>query len=160
VRPPTPRPCWVWLDRTGDRLADLMKRLTDVLERVVDQHEDDSVIRAVGALARIYFSGLSRHMTEIRMIHRDCNAEILGLAHELPAYFDGVDRARLERMARARSWLPDRAEWHALSDDGDLPVPYFVMWLLCRHRRWREVATVLFKCYFSAALVAECIETT
>jgi hypothetical protein len=147
-----------WLEESGDRLAELMKRLTGVLERVVDQDDDDSIVRAVGALARIYFSGLSAHMTEIRMIHRACNTEILGLAGELPVYFDGVDKARLTRMARARSVLPDRAEWHALSDDGDLPIPYFVMWLLCRHRRWREVATVLFKCYFSAALVAECIE--
>jgi hypothetical protein len=60
--------------------------------------------------------------------------------------------------SRARSVRNDRAEWHARSDDGDLPLPYFARWLPCRHRRWREVATVLSKCYFSAALVAECVE--
>src|SRR5205814_9127812 len=111
-------------------------------------------------LVRVYFSGLNAYMVEIRQIHRACNAEILGLANTLPSLFDGVDRPKLVRMARARSYLPDRGDWQVLAEDGDLPMPYFAMRLFCLHRRWREVATVLFKCYYSAALVAECLDAT
>lgn len=148
-----------WLDHAAERMADLFGRLTAVVEPIFDRVDNlDSMPELVGALLRGYFTGLRPYRSEIRRIHAICNEELRQLATTLPTMFDGVGQERLTRMAKAHVLLPDREAWQALSDDGEMPMPYFVMRILCLHRRWREFATVMYKTYFASALLAECSE--
>ncbi|WP_336205303.1 hypothetical protein [Nonomuraea sp. LPB2021202275-12-8] len=107
-----------------------------------------------GDVLRFYFSGLRDLREEIRGIHGRCDRQIEDLAASAPVEFPGVDADKLRRLARRRVALPDRHEWAVLVDEPDMPhIPYIVLRLLVLHADWREVATVIYKCYLCSELV-------
>lgn len=123
--------------------------VTLVTDAAPDLADEESLPHIVREAIRFYFSGLSPHMKELRSIHAACNREIGMLAAENPS---GPEAAELRRMARARVYLPDRADWQALCDELDLTLPYPAMRLLLLKRDWREVATIFHKCVTCSSL--------
>jgi hypothetical protein len=140
------------------RIVLLMQDLTSVFESLGNEIDEERPLKMLVSMAHIYFSGLSRYMTQIRKIHWAFNSEITDLASILPAIFADVDVQRLRDMARAKTFLPDRDEWQDVKDDVGISIPYVLLILFCLHPDWKEVGTVLYKGYYSATMLNEYIE--
>ncbi|MEU4690058.1 hypothetical protein [Actinoplanes sp. NPDC023714] len=168
LRHPAPEPDGIEVDpgdagaatelvRAAEQVNRLSERLMAILERVFEGATDtDRAPQAAGILLRGYFTGLRPWQPEIRRIHHDGDLLLRRLATTLPGIAD-QDRRTLIAMSREPVWLPDRHYWQELADD--VPVPYFAVRVLCLNRRWREVATVLFKTYYAGCLIAEYAES-
>lgn len=125
--------------------------LPDALTELLDDAMPDT--DQPGDLLRFYFSGLHDLREEIHDIHLRCDREIGALADSVPREFPGIDAGMLRALARKRVALPDRHEWAVLLDELDVRIPYVVLRLLVLRRDWREVATIVYKCFRCSDLV-------
>ncbi|SDK95918.1 hypothetical protein [Nonomuraea jiangxiensis] len=129
--------------------------LADALVELVDDAIPDSA--HPGLLLRFYFSGLRDLREEIHDIHVRCNQEIVDLAVSASREFPGLDADRLRALARKRVALPGQQEWAQLLIQLDARIPYVVLRLLVLRRDWREVATILYKCFLCYDQVAHSV---
>ncbi|GII01608.1 hypothetical protein [Planobispora takensis] len=136
----------------GDRFDELAERLVELLPDL-DRIDDDNPFRTAADLARLYFSGLSSRMPPIRSLHAECDDAIEDLADALQALGADADPDRLRRIARSRVFLPGRREWEAFMEEAGAGVPHTVLRILLLDRRWREVGTIFYKCYFCNRLL-------
>jgi hypothetical protein len=143
------------LHEKGQRATKLTHDFVSIFEDLFDDIDEDHPIRALISLLHIYFSGLSVRIALIKKIHRACNEEILNLASILPVIFLDANVEILIEMAQAKTFLPDKDEWQNLMDDADTSIPYILLRLLCLHRDWKEVCTIMYKGYLYVTLLDE-----
>jgi hypothetical protein len=69
-----------------------------------------------------------------------------------------LDVQPLTDAALAPVFLPNRQDWAELTGELDLRLPYLALRVFCLKRDWRELATVLYKCYYGGVVLAECVD--
>ena len=148
----------ILLDEKGRRVTLLTQDFVHIFEYLADDFDEDHPLKMFISMLHTYFSGLSKHMAQIKKIHRVCNEEIMDLASIMPAIFPDADVQILEDMARAKTFLPDKDKWQNLMDDADASIPYVLLRLISLHRDWKEVITILYKGYCYVMLLDECME--
>jgi hypothetical protein len=143
------------LEHEQEYFAQLANEVVEIVGSLGGRIDDERPIKMVADLGRAYFSGLSTHMADVKDVQRRCDEELTRLAAALPAGLPDADVRTLRKMAHARSFLPDRDAWHALADELDIefPLSYPALRLVCLHRNWRQVGTILFKCYYAAEVL-------
>ncbi|HEU5473764.1 MAG TPA: hypothetical protein VFV67_24210 [Actinophytocola sp.] len=144
------------LEARHSRVAELETHLVTIIEAVFDI-EDDRLTRMIGNITRAFFSGLSPYRADLTRLHTEINAQLLDLAGELPPHFTGVDSLRLRTIAATRSYLLTKSEWDEWSESHGTGFAYLFLRLLCLHRDWRHIGTIISKCQHTTALLDECL---
>jgi hypothetical protein len=139
-----------------EHVQQLTTATTRLLEPVGAGLDEDNPLRLAAGLARGYFTGLTPHRHALATLHAAGNDELDHLAQLLPALIADLDVQPLTDAAHAAVFLPNRPDWAELTRELDLRVPYLVLRVFCLKHDWRELATVLYKCYYAGVVLAEC----
>jgi hypothetical protein len=140
----------------AEHVQQLATSTTRLVEHFGADLDEDNPLRLAAGLARGYFTGLAAHRPALAALHAACDTELDHLAQLLAALIPDLDVAPLADAAVAPVFLPNRRDWAELTEEIDLRLPYLAMRVFCLKRDWREFATVLYKCHYSDAVLAEC----
>jgi hypothetical protein len=135
------------LEVQEERINAVAEALAGIFEYLVDEFDEHHLLISISIL-HIYFTALPLHIAQVKKLHRACNAAITDLAFVVTTILPDADVRALENMAQTKTFLPGGREWRHLLSELNLPsVPYMLLRLLCLHRAWKEVGTILYKVY-------------
>jgi len=131
------------------------QRLNEVLEQVFDLDDRAGVPAQVGQAVHAFFGGLRPYLPEVRRIDAHVHDEIRRLIASMQQA--DIDPTALVRLLDP-GFVPTAQDWRLLLDDGggdDDTSLLLVLRLALLHRRWREFATIYYRCGFALRLLVD-----
>jgi len=143
------------LQDAATALMVLAQRLNEVLEQVFDLDDRAGVPAQVGQAVHAFFGGLRPYLPEVRRIDAHVHDEIRRLIASMQQA--DIDPTALVRLLDP-GFVPTAQDWRLLLDDGggdDDTSLLLVLRLALLHRRWREFATIYYRCGFALRLLVD-----